>query len=155
MDSSIKTNPLSRKAVESDLIHSIDDDDARSEILAGNLDEGVDVVCDLSYENFSDLDDKDDDVTDKELEAVGSLEDIDIADKIFEEQLGVKDMLKSLAKLVILQKILPKDILSQSLAYKIQSFMKGKQSVRYHDSSAAVTTFPLGRPCPTFKMVCF
>ena len=108
-------------------------DDCASEILAGNLYEQVEnVSSDASFDAFSDSDledinDQDEDVEEKEI----TMQDLDRADKVFEEALGMKSMLKNLVKLVLSEKILPKEILCQALCYKIQRSMKGSQSVRY------------------------
>ena len=111
-------------------------DDCCSEILAGNIFEQVDEVCDTSLEGFSEDDgdtiEDSSDINDDIQEF--TMEDIDNAEKVFEEKLGITNMLRSLAKLVLAKKILPTDILIQALCYKIQSTLKGKQSVRYLDS---------------------
>ena len=110
-------------------------DDCCSEILAGNIFKQAEKVCDESGDEFSEFDsDEFENVNDSlDLDCL-TIEDIEIADKLFEEQLGVKLMIRSLIKLVISKKMLPTDILLQALGYTIQSHLRGKQSVRYLES---------------------
>ena len=113
----------------------LDDDVAgdihQSEILAGNLVRHD--ICDF-------IDDEEEMDYEYEEERVGldeediSTEDLRKVDNLICDQLGISNLLKNLIKLIISEKLLPSDILVQALAYKVQSLVKGKHSVRYKDS---------------------
>ena len=103
-------------------------DDAQSEILAGNLS-----IRELSSDEEEETLEEEDETLDINNEDL-TIEDLQKADDLINESLGVSNVVTNLIKLLLSGKFSPTQILIQALCYKIQSSVKGKHSVRYLDS---------------------
>ena len=103
--------------------------DEQSEFITGNI-SFPDLDLSDDENDFGDEEDESDFGIDDEALSSDNLEEVD---RILYEQLGIQNVLRNLAKLLLKRMLLPSDILVQALSYKVQSLVKGKHSVRFKD----------------------
>ena len=106
---------------------------AASVFKSGNLDSVRRHVEDLSDEDLSDIEleeaDNKHDVSFQPL----SLDDYKKADNMFREVFGVP-IIENFTQLILKEKMTPKDIVVQSLAYQVMKQIRGSSGVRYLES---------------------